>query len=208
MAELSTERARQIWNRTAPRYDRDMRLVERLLFPDARRWACAQAVGDTLEVAIGTGLNLPHYPPGVRLTGVDLSPGMLALARRRAADLGRTADLREADAQALPFADASFDTVVCTMSLCSVPDERAAIAEMHRVLRPGGQLLLADHVAAPNRLLRAGQQLAERITVRFSGDYQTRRPLPLVEQVGLAIQDSQRSRAGTIERLRAVKPAP
>lgn len=207
MAEHSTERARQIWNRNAPRYDRDMRLIERLLFPDARRWACAQAVGDTLEVAVGTGLNLPHYPPGVRLTGVDLSPEMLVLARKRAADLGQAADLREADAQALPFEDGSFDTVVCTMSLCSVPDEQAAIAEMHRVLRPGGQLLLVDHVAAPNRLLRAGQQLAERITVRVAGDYQTRRPLPLVERAGLTVQDSRRSRAGTIEQLRAVKPA-
>jgi ubiquinone/menaquinone biosynthesis C-methylase UbiE len=184
-----------------------MRLVERFLFPGARLWVCSQAVGDTLEVAVGTGLNLAHYPPGVRLTGVDLSPGMLAVARQRAADLDRTVELREADAQALPFGDASFDTVVCTMSLCSVPDERATIAEMHRVLRPGGRLLLLDHVAAPNRLLRAGQHLVELVTVRLAADHQTRRPLPLVEHAGLTVEDSHRSKAGTIERLRAVKPA-
>jgi ubiquinone/menaquinone biosynthesis C-methylase UbiE len=205
MANDSTAR---IWDRMAPRYDRDMRRLEPLLFGrDARPWVCAQASGDVLEVAIGTGLNLPHYPPGVRLTGVDLSPVMLAAAAKRAADLGLTVDLSEADAEHLPFDDASFDTVVCTLSLCSVADERAAIAEMHRVLRPGGQLLLLDHVAATNRLLLALQRLWEKITLRFAGDYQTRHPLPLVERVGLVVQDSRRSKAGTVERLRAVKPA-
>jgi ubiquinone/menaquinone biosynthesis C-methylase UbiE len=193
----------------ALRYDRDMRRLEPLLFGrDARAWVCAQARGDILDVAIGTGLNLPHYPPGVRLTGADLSPVMLAAAAKRAADLGLTVDLRDAEAEHLPFPDASFDTVVCTLSLCSVADDRAAIAEMHRVLRPGGQLLLLDHVAAPNRILLALQRLWEKVTLRFAGDYQTRHPLPLVEEAGFAVLDSRRSRAGTVERLRAIKPMP
>jgi ubiquinone/menaquinone biosynthesis C-methylase UbiE len=208
MTEDGAERVRRIWDRYAPRYDRDMRLFERLLLAGGREWVCAQARGDVLEVAVGTGRNLPFYPPGTRLTGVDLSPGMLALAHQRSVDLGVPIELREADAQALPFADASFDTVVSTLSLCSVPDDRAAIAEMHRVLRPGGRLLLLDHVAAPNPVLRAGQWLLEQVTSRVAADYQTRHPLPLVEQAGLTIEQSQRSRAGTVERLRAVKPRP
>jgi SAM-dependent methyltransferase len=144
-------------------------------------------------------------PPGIRLTGVDLSPVMLAAASKRAADLGRTVELREARAEHLPFADASFDTVVCTLSLCSVVDDRAAIAEMHRVLRPGGQLLLLDHVAATNPILLALQRLWEQFTLRTAGDHQTRHPLPLVEQTGLVVQDSRRTKLGTVERLRAVK---
>jgi ubiquinone/menaquinone biosynthesis C-methylase UbiE len=206
---LDTARSRRLWDRMAPRYDRDMRRLEPLLFGrDARPWVCAQASGDVLDVAIGTGLNLPHYPPGVRVTGVDLSPVMLVAAEKRAADLGLTVELSEADAEHLPFPDASFDTVVCTLSLCSVGDDRAAIAEMHRVLRPGGQLLLLDHVAAINRILLMLQRVWEKVTLRFAGDYQTRHPLPLVEQAGLVVTDSRRSKLGTVERLRAVKPTP
>jgi ubiquinone/menaquinone biosynthesis C-methylase UbiE len=202
------ERRRRVWDRLAPRYDRDMRRAEPLLFGrDTRAQLCREASGEVLEVAIGTGLNLPHYPTSVRLTGVDLSPAMLAGAGRRAGDLGLTVDLREAAAEQLPFEDASFDTVVCTLSLCSVADERAAIAEMHRVLRPDGQLLLVDHVAANNRVLLALQWLWEQVTVRVAGDYQTRHPLPLVQRAGFEVTDSRRFKLGTVERVRAVKPA-
>lgn len=138
------ERQRRIWQRHAPVYDRQIRVSERLLFPDGRSWACSQAAGDVLEVAIGTGLNLPHYPRGITLTGIDLSPAMLAIACDRARALGVDADLREASADALPFPDASFDTVVCTVSLCNIPDDRGAIAEMYRVLRVGGSAVIED----------------------------------------------------------------
>jgi ubiquinone/menaquinone biosynthesis C-methylase UbiE len=202
------DRNRRLWDRLAPSYDRQMRRLEPLLFGrDQRAWICGQARGDVLEVAIGTGLNLPRYPPGVRLTGVDLSPVMLAAAGKRAAGLGLTVDLVEAAAEQLPYSDASFDTVLCTLSLCSVADDRAAIAEMHRVLRPGGgRLLLLDHVAASNRVLLALQRLWEKVTLHFAGDHQTRHPLPLVEAAGFHVEDSDRFKAGTVERLRAVKP--
>jgi ubiquinone/menaquinone biosynthesis C-methylase UbiE len=200
----ATARNRAAWDRMAPRYDRAMRRTEPLLFGrDGRQWVCSRARGDVLEVAVGTGLNLPHYPPGIRLTAVDLSPVMLAAATKRAADLGLTVDLSEAEAEHLPFDDASFDTVVSTLSLCSVTDDRAAIGEMRRVLRPGGQLLLLDHVAADNRFLLALQRLWEKVSLRVAGDYQTRHPLPLVEQAGLVVRESRRTRAGTVERLRA-----
>lgn len=204
----TTARSRRLWDRMAPRYDRDMRRLEALLFGrDTRAQVCAEASGDVLEVAIGTGLNLPHYPLGIRLSGIDLSPVMLAAAAKRAADLGLTVDLREAEAEHLPFGDASFDTVVCTLSLCSVADDRAAIVEMRRVLRPGGQLLLLDHVAATNPILLTLQRLWEQFTLRTLGDYQTRHPLPLVEQAGLVVNESRRSKLGTVERVRALKPA-
>src|SRR5215468_7617382 len=139
--------------------------ADRYFFGDSRQWVCSQAVGGVLEVAVGTGLNLAHYPRGVRLTGVDFSPAMLAVARRRATDLGRQVDLREGEAQALDFPDASFDTVVCTFSLCAIPDDRMALTEMARVLRPGGLLLLADHVEAASWLVRGVQWLVERVSI-------------------------------------------
>jgi ubiquinone/menaquinone biosynthesis C-methylase UbiE len=202
MITNSLDRNRHLWNRMAPSYDRQMRRLEPVLIGrDHRQWVCSQAHGDVLEVAVGTGLNLPHYP-----SGVDLSPAMLAVAGKRAADLGLSVDLAESAAEHLPYEDASFDTVVCTLSLCSVADDRAAIAEMHRVLRPGGHLLLLDHVAADNRFLLGLQRLWEKVTVRTGGDYQTRHPLPLAQAAGFHIEDSRRFKLGTVERLRAVKP--
>ncbi len=96
-----------------------------MLLGDSRSWVCGQARGDTLEVAVGTGLNLPFYPAGVELTGIDFSPAMLGVAQTRARQLGRTVDLRQADAHALPFPDALFDTVVCTFALCAIPTNAA-----------------------------------------------------------------------------------
>lgn len=205
-SENPNERARRLWDRYAPRYDRQIRVSERLLFPDGRSWACTRASGDVLEIAVGTGLNLPCYPRGIAFTGVDLSPAMLAIARDRARGLGMAVDLREASADALPFADASFDTVVCTISLCNVPDDRAAIAEMYRVLRPGGRLILLDHVASDRLWVRVIERLLEPLTLRLNGDYLTRRPLPLVAAAGFAIERSERLKVGIIERLVAVKP--
>jgi ubiquinone/menaquinone biosynthesis C-methylase UbiE len=181
-----------------------MRFCERVQFAGGRRWVCSRAAGEVLEVAVGTGLNLPFYPPGIRLTGVDLSSGMLAVARERAAALGSDVVLREADAQALPFPEASFDTVVCTLSLCAVPDERLVVGEMRRVLRPGGRLLLLDHVGSPWWPVWAAQRLLEAFTAR-SGEYQTRRPLPIVQAAGLEVTESERLKLGTVERVAAVR---
>jgi ubiquinone/menaquinone biosynthesis C-methylase UbiE len=146
-----TDRLRSLWEQCAPRYDRDTSFYDLLLLGDSRSWACSQASGQGLEVAIGTGRNLPFYPRGIQLTGIDFSPAMLEIARGRAAELGIDVALIEADAQHLPFADHRFDTVVCTLALSSIPDPAAAINEMHRVLRPGGQLLVVGHVASPYR---------------------------------------------------------
>ena len=207
MSETATAKARRVWDTFAPRYDKSMKFVERMMFGGGREWVCSRARGEVLEVAIGTGLNLPLYPAEARVTGVDLSPEMLALTKDRSAELGREVELLEADAEALPFPDASFDTVVCTLSLCAIPDERAAIAEMRRVLRPGGRLLLLDHIGSHWWPIWAVQRLLELFTARAAGEHQTRHPKPLVVAAGFRIEESQRLKAGVVERLAAVKPA-
>ena len=202
----ATERQRRVWDKRAATYDRMMGFMERLFFSDGRTWVCAQADGDVLEVAVGTGRNLQHYPDQVRLTGVELSPKMLAIARRRAWELGRQIDLRQGDAHALPFPNESFDTVVCTLSLCGIPDDRLAVAEMKRVLRPGGRLLLLDHVRASSKLGRTVQWLLEQITLRLEGEHLLRRPLELVLAEGFRVERRERLKRGIVERIAARKP--
>ncbi len=200
------DRWRRYWDRHSASYDKEMRFFERVLFKDSRSWVCSQAAGDTLEVGIGTGLNLPFYAGSVRLTGIDLSPAMLAIARGRASVLDHAVDLREADAHELPFPDESFDTVVCTFALCAIPDEKRAVTEMNRVLRPGGRLLLADHVAGSGWPVRAVQRLIDVVTIPLQGEHVTRRPLKQVRAEGFGIERWERFNLGIVERVAARKP--
>jgi hypothetical protein len=111
----------------APGNDRQTVFFEKIQFGGGREWLGARARGRVLEVAVGIGRSLPHYPADAAITGVELSAAMLAVARRRVADLGRAVDLREGDAEHLPFADGSFDTVVC--ALLAVHDPRPGEAD-------------------------------------------------------------------------------
>jgi ubiquinone/menaquinone biosynthesis C-methylase UbiE len=201
-----TERVREIQDKEAPRYDRQISLFERLLFGGGREWVCTRARGEVLELAAGTLRNLPHYPLGVRLTAVELSPEMAAIARQRAEELGRSIDLRVGDVQKLDFAEGSFDTVTCTLGFCTIPDTTAAAREAYRVLRPAGQLLMLEHVRSPVRAVRGVERLLEPLFVRFMADHLTREPLDYLPGVGFEIDEVQRSKWGIVERLRAHKP--
>jgi len=205
--ETPAARQKRVWDKSAPSYDKQIGFFEKIWFGGGREWLAERAQGRVLEVAIGTGRNLPCYPEDAAVTGIELSPAMLAIARQRAADLGRDADLREGDAEHLPFADASFDTVVCALSLCTIPHPAAAIGEMKRVLVPGGRLLLLDHIGSTWPPIYAAQWLLEQITIRTAGEHFTRRQLPLIQAAGLQVVETLRLKAGTIERIRAVKPA-
>jgi ubiquinone/menaquinone biosynthesis C-methylase UbiE len=204
--ETPTAKQRRVWDKSAPSYDKQISFFERVWFAGGREWVCSRATGNVLEVAIGTGRNLPFYRDGVRITGIDLSPAMLEIARGRAGELGITAELIEGDAEALPFEDSSFDTVLCALSLCSIPHPARAIREMTRVLKPGGKLLLLDHIGSSWPPIHAAQWLLERITIRAAGEHFTRRQQPLVKAAGLQIVETQRLKAGSVERIHAVKP--
>jgi ubiquinone/menaquinone biosynthesis C-methylase UbiE len=132
---------------------------------------------------------------------------MLAIGRRRAEELGDPVDLRLGDAQELEFADESFDTVICTLALCTIPDPRRAVAEARRVLRPGGRLLLLEHVRSPVLPVRMVQRLIELFSVRFQGDHQTREPLDYLEAEGFAVERLERLKWGYVERVAARKRA-
>jgi ubiquinone/menaquinone biosynthesis C-methylase UbiE len=202
------QRARwaRCWDEGVDATDRSMRRLDKLLFRDSRAWVCGQAEGTVLEVAVGSGLNLPHYPSDLRLTGIDLSPAMIRAARERADSLGRDVDLRVGDAEHLDLPDGSVDTVVCTFALCGIPDDRRAVEEMVRVLRPGGRLLLADHVASSVAPLRLVQRMTEWVSVPVGGEHFRRRPLVQVLAAGLQVEERERFALGLVERLVARKP--
>lgn len=197
---------RALQDKEAPHYDRRISFFERLLFGGGREWVCSQAEGEVLEIAAGTGRNLPHYPEGVRLTAIELSPEMLAIAKQRAVELGLDADLRLGDAQALEFPDKRFDTVVITLALCTIPDDRQAVREAHRVLRPGGRLLMLEHVRSPRLPVRAVQRLLDPPAVRFAADHLVREPLDHLDAAGFELERVERSKWGIVERVIAHKP--
>ncbi len=205
MSSSETERVRRIYDKSAGWYDRVIGFSEKLLFGEGRAWVCSQARGDVLEIAIGTGANLPYYPEGVRLTGVELSAAMLEVAQVRARGLGIEADLRVGDAQVLEFADESFDTAVFTLSLCTIPDDRKAVAEAYRVLRPGGRLLLLEHVRSTRPHVRVLQAILNPLTVRIQADHMLREPLNHLVGVGLEVERLERSKWGIVERVSARK---
>ncbi len=155
---VSTSATRARYDRIAPLYDVMQRMNERRFAPHrVALWGRVQGPR-VLEVGVGTGMNIPLYPEGVKVTAIDLSPRMLARARRRV-PVDAPVELMEADVQRLPFPDGSFDTVVATFVFCSVPDPLLGLGELRRVLVPGGQLLLMEHVLSTRPVLRRIMQL-------------------------------------------------
>ncbi|MGH2963340.1 MAG: class I SAM-dependent methyltransferase [Solirubrobacterales bacterium] len=206
MLTAETERVRRIQDKEAPRYDRQMGFFDRVLFGGGREWACSQVRGEVLEIAIGTGRNLPYYAEGVRLTGVELSPEMMAIGKQRAARLGRDVEMRIGDAQKLEFEDRSFDSVIITFALCTIPDDRAAASEAYRVLRPAGRLVLLEHVRSPSLPVRVLQRAIDPLSVRFGADHVVREPLDYLANVGFEIDGVERLKWGIVERVLAHRP--
>lgn len=129
-----------------------------------------RASGTVLEIGIGSGLNIPFYPATIRaLHGVDPSPELLRMAGRRAAHAPFPVELVELAAEKLTAADGTYDTVVTTWTLCSIPDPGAALAEMRRVLKPDGRLLFIEHGWSPDPGVRAWQDRLDRLWSRLAG---------------------------------------
>lgn len=137
-------------------YDPLMAPLERRLFGPLRRKLLGNLQGEVLEIGAGTGINFPIYPPAAQITAIEPAPLMLVRARQRADAAQASIRLVLASGEALPFAGDRFDAVVATLVLCTVANPQQALAEIRRVLKPGGALYLLEHV-------RAEQPLAGRL---------------------------------------------
>ena len=176
------------YDRLAPLFDLLEWLPEQGSFGRwrARLWK-GVAPGLLLEVGVGTGKNIPHYPPGAAVTAVDVSPRMLARAARRTARLGRHVGLHLMDAQALTFPDAAFDAAAATFVFCSVPDPVQGLRELGRVVRRGGSIHLLEHMRAEHRILGRVMDWLDPLVVRVTGAHINRRTLVNVLAAGLKI---------------------
>lgn len=201
MSRTEKARIRDYYNREAPR------VATRHHFARRRSALLADARGRTLEVAAGAGANLDHYPPGVELVLADLSTGLLLQACRRAAQLGRQADLVVADAEQLPFPSGVFDTTVVTLALCTVPDPGLALAELRRVSRPGAAALFLEHGPSPHWWVRRLQPLLQlRRRWRWCGCRWDRDPASALRAAGFILERERSGPLGIFRQLWARVP--
>lgn len=185
---VQTRAVQARYNRIASFYDQIEGLTERRF----RKWrprAWSLLEGDRiLEVGIGTGRNIPYHPIGLQITGIDFSDKMLARAQERLAALGRSADLKQMDAQTMTFADDSFDSAIATCVFCSVPDPVLGLQEVKRVVKPGGSVILLEHGRGKSAFMNRLLDLLDPLIVRLWGAHVNRDTLANIRKAGIEIE--------------------
>ena len=167
--------------------------MKQSMLSERRAALVPRAKGTVLEVGIGSGLNLPYYSHEVeRLYGVDPSPQLLAMARSNARKAQLAVELVCESAERLPFADASFDCAIMTWTLCSIPHAGRALREVHRALKPGGELFFAEHGLAPDARVAAWQRRLTPLWRPLAGGCHLDRPIDaLIRAAGFEIAEVQ-----------------
>ena len=186
--QKATILTRNRYQRLSPWYDQIESRSEKKFGP-WRMSLWQKAIGPkVLEVGVGTGKNMPYYPPDMQVTALDLTPGMLEGARKRAATLHKSVDLSLGDVQSLKFLDNTFDTVVATFVFCSVPDPMRGLREVNRVVKPGGWILLLEHVRIDRPIIGRMMDLLNPLVSRISGANINRNTVETVIDTGICIE--------------------
>jgi len=135
------------------------RLIDKPFWAKYRKEQLSSVDGEILEIGVGTGLNLPHYPPHVsKITTADPNPGMNKRLQRRIDETGIEVHKQIISSESLPFDEATFDCLVSTITLCSIPDVKQAMSELFRVLKPGGRIYFLEHGLSPDAKVAKWQQ--------------------------------------------------
>ncbi|WNB75864.1 class I SAM-dependent methyltransferase [Methylomonas koyamae] len=206
MAAADSEQIRRRYDRLAPWFDSLEGILEGLLFRRLRKKLWSQANGGhILEVGVGTGKNFAFYPDGARITGIDFSPKMLEQAQRKRQRKQIAVDLAQMDVQALDYADNSFDTVIASFVFCSVPKPRRGLKELYRVCKPGGQVLLLEHVLSSNRFVAFMMNLLNPLVVKTLGANINRETLKNVQACPFRNVYTDPASSDMIKLIRAIK---
>jgi ubiquinone/menaquinone biosynthesis C-methylase UbiE len=203
MNDRETRLTQSRYNRQASFFDLTEAPSELFLFGRARRrlWRDV-AAGRLLEIGVGTGKNMPHYPKGARVVGMDISPRMLRKAAVKAQHLSANIDLILADAQRLPFRDGAFDGAAATFVFCSVPDPVTGLQEVTRVVRPGGRVDLLEHVRSGFGVAGWVMDRLNPLVVRLMGANINRDTVRNVSQAGIDIDEVESRGFGIIKLIR------
>lgn len=183
--KIDSATIRQRYDRLAPYFDGIEAMMEGLFFRTWRKrlWQAVEGP-HILEVGVGTGKNFEFYPPGAQVTATDFSPKMLEQARRKQARKQIAVNLELMDVQSLYYASNSFDTVVCSFVFCSVPLPVKGLKELHRVCKPGGRVILLEHVLSSRPLLAGLMNLLNPLVVRLVGANINRNTVKNVQACG------------------------
>jgi ubiquinone/menaquinone biosynthesis C-methylase UbiE len=161
---------RKRYDRIAPYFEGMEAIMEGLFFRNWRKRLWAKVEGHhILEVGVGTGKNFDYYPKDARITAIDFSGQMLKQAAKKRDRKNVNVELELMDVQSLYFADNSFDTVICSFVFCSVPSAAKGLKELYRVCKPGGQVLLLEHVVSSNPAIAAIMNLLNPVVVALVG---------------------------------------
>jgi phosphatidylethanolamine/phosphatidyl-N-methylethanolamine N-methyltransferase len=168
--KLDKDKIKNRYDRLAPFFDLLEAPMEGLFFQPWRKRLWAKATGHhILEIGVGTGKNFVYYPNNARVTAIDFSPAMLHQAEQAKARKNTPVELALMDVQSLCYADNSFDTVIASFVFCSVPQPAKGLKELYRVCKPGGQILLLEHVVSSNLVLAGAMNLLNPVVVRLFG---------------------------------------
>lgn len=201
-----TTAAERRYDRIAPIYDLMEGLVERSRYSQWRNLLWAKVEGkNILEVGVGTGKNFPYYPSDVKIVAIDFSEKMLARAKERAEREKVQVNLQQMDVQNLEFADNIFDTVVASFVFCSVPDPIRGLKEVKRVVKPGGKVVLLEHVLSANRIIAWLMNLVNPVVVHLMGPNINRQMVDNVGRSGLVIKRVTDLAAGIFKLIEARK---
>ena len=179
------------YNLISPIYELIDLPLELLFFRRWRKEAFSGLSGKVLEVGVGIGRNLKYYPAGCSVTGIDNSEGMLEIALKKAEGL-QNITLFLMDAEHLEFPDRSFDYVVTTFVLCTIPDPLKALTEMRRVLKPSGEMINLEHVRSSNPLIALFEDLINPVLFFLLGDHTTRHTLKNIEEADFTILEAKK----------------
>ncbi|WP_440945288.1 methyltransferase domain-containing protein [Methanosarcina sp. T3] len=205
MSAIPKMSAASKYNRISPIYE----LIDLPLeLPFFRRWrkeALSGLSGKVLEVGVGSGRNLKYYSSKAQITGIDNSEGMLEEARKKAREM-KNVNLLIMDAEYLEFPDNSFDYVITTFVLCTIPDPVKALKEMRRVLRSSGELIALEHLHSSNPIIDLFEHLIDPFLFFLLGDHTTRHTLKNIEDAGFTVLEAKKLAFDDVFRRIRAKP--